>query len=109
MSDLAPIPSKDQTNYLLGRLEGTITALTETVKASAQEQAQANVVHAAEHAEFRRDISKNSSDIAVLNDNKITNRVNKSEAVQKWMVIVGVPGAAAAAVGALVWLLTNHP
>ena len=109
MSDIGPIPAKDQTNFLLGRLEGSVNALTNTVAASAATQAQRDLQHEAAHAEFRRDIALNSSDIAVLKDNKQTTTTNRSEAVQKWMVIVGVPGALIAAVGALVWLLTNHP
>lgn len=109
MSDIAQIPSKDQTTYLLGRLEGSMQALTNTVSASASTQAQRDVQHASEHAEFRRDIAMNSSDIAVLKDNKQSEITHRSEAVQKWMVIVGVPAGVIAACSALIWLLTTHP
>jgi len=109
MSDIGQIPPKDQTNYLLGRLEGTMGALKDTVVASAAAQAIANTQHEAEHSEFRKTLTEHSAELAVLKSDKQTSATNRSEAVQKWMVIVGVPGALIAAAGALVWLLTNHP
>ena len=50
MSDIGPIPAKDQTNYLLGRLEGSVNSLSSQVATAAEARAQADIRHEAEHA-----------------------------------------------------------
>jgi len=108
MSDIGPIPAKDQTNYLLGRLEGSVNSLSSQVATAAEARAQADVRHEAEHAEFRRDIAENRSDIAVLKDNKIENRQRASDQIQKWFVILGIP-AFLIGLGTLGYYIINHP
>lgn len=96
MSDLGPIPAKDQTNFLLGRLEGQLGSLTLTVQQSAATQAAANTQHEAEHAEFRRDIASVTSDVAILKDNKKSMSASRAETLTRVgilaAVVVGVAG-----------------
>jgi len=109
MSDIGPIPPKDQTNYLLGRLEGSVNALKDTVVASAAAQSVTNAQHEAEHAEFRKTLTDHGNILAVLSDNKSTAQKVTDNRVQKWMVYLGIPTAVVTAGGALVWLLANRP
>lgn len=90
MSDLPPVPAKDQTNFLLGRLEGSLSALTNTVAQSATAQAAANTQHEAEHAEFRRDIAAVTSDVAILKDNKKSSSSSRAETLTRWGILAAV-------------------
>jgi len=96
MSDIGPIPAKDQTNYLLGRLEGSMNALKDTVTQSSATQAQATTQHELEHAEFRKDIGNLVSDVAVLKDNKTgssTARSNLFNQIMIWITGLGILAA----------------
>lgn len=106
MSDIGPIPAKDQTNYLLGRLEGALTALTNTVSASATAQGITNAQHEAEHAEFRRTLTEHASELAVLKNDKTVAVSRRSESVAKWVSLIGIPVALVGSFAS--WLLSNH-
>lgn len=110
MSDLGPqIPAKDQTNYLLGRLEGSVNALKDTVVATAAAQTVTNAQHEAEHTEFRKTLTDHGNILAVLTDNKRTAQRSTDNRIQKWMVYAGVPTTVIAVASIVGWLLTHQP
>jgi len=109
VSDIGQIPPKDQTNYLLGRLEGTMGALKDTVVASAAAQAIANTQHEAEHAEFRKTLTEHASELAVLKDNKQVTQGLIKNRPQWFMVWLGIPAAVLAIIGGIGYLIINHP
>lgn len=109
MSDIGSIPAKDQTNYLLGRLEGTMGALKDTVVASAAAQAIANTQHEAEHVEFRKTLTEHASQLAVLKDNKQVSQGLVKNRPQWLMFYIGIPSAVAIILGGIGYLIANHP
>ena len=109
MSDIGPIPAKDQTNYLLGRLEGSVNSLKDTVVASAAAQSVTNAQHEAEHIEFRKTLTDHGNILAVLTDNKKTAQGTALNRPQWFMVWIGVPSAIAVCLGGLIYLIVNHP
>jgi uncharacterized protein YdbL (DUF1318 family) len=77
--------------FMLGELKGQMSSLQTSVENRDQAQADINKANEADHAEFRRDISAVVTDVAVLKDNRLSQRYTKSELTQKWMVWAGIP------------------
>lgn len=91
--------------FQLGKLEGKVDA----VLSSQHDQASVNAENKKEHDEFRRQIGEHAEVLAVLRDNRQTQRLEKSDAVQKWMVILGIPSALISIGCIALWVSTIHP
>jgi hypothetical protein len=87
----APMKPQETVIFLLGELKGSVTALQTSVDNSAQAQAQINKQNEADHDKFRTDIAGLNTSVAVLNDNRTSQRYSMSERTQKWMVYAGIP------------------
>jgi hypothetical protein len=86
-----PMKPQDTVIFLLGELKGSMTALQTSVETRDQTQADINKANEADHEKFRTDISAVVTDVAVLKDNRVSQRYTKSELTQKWMVWAGIP------------------
>lgn len=83
---------------LLGELKGQMSSLQTSVDNSNKAQGDINKANEAEHAKFRDDISALSTAVAVLNDNRSSQRFSTAERTQRWMTWLGVPGALATSI-----------
>lgn len=89
-----PMKPQETVIFLLGELKGSVTALQTSVDNNNQAQAAINQQNEADHEKFRTDIGVLTTDVAVLKDNRSTQRYSLSERTQKWMVYAGLPGVA---------------
>lgn len=91
--------------FQLGKLEGKVDA----VLSSQHDQASVNAENKREHDEFRKQLGDHQEAIAVLKDDRQTSRLNRSDAVQKWMAILGIPSSIIALGGVIAWIVSTHP
>lgn len=93
MTDDQSPPMKPQETiiFMLGELKGSMTALQTSVETSNKAQGDINKANEADHEKFRGDIGGLSTRVAVLEDNRVSQRYTKSELTQKWMVWAGIP------------------
>lgn len=97
-SPSAPMKPQETVIYLLGELKGSVQSLQQSVDATARAQADINKANEEEHAKFRTDIAALATSVAVLNDNRTSQRFSAAERTQRWMTWLGVPGALAASI-----------
>lgn len=90
-----PLKPQDTIILLLGELKGQMSALQAAVENRDRMQADINKANEAEHSKFRDDISALTTAVAVLNDNRASQRFSTAERTQRWMTWLGVPGALA--------------
>jgi hypothetical protein len=93
MTDEPSPPMKPQETiiFMLGELKGSFSSLQTSVDNSNKTQAAINQQNDADHDKFRGDIGGLSTRVAVLEDNRVSQRYTKSELTQKWMVWAGIP------------------
>jgi hypothetical protein len=96
-----PMKPQDTIILLLGELKGQMSSLQTSVENRDRAQADINKANEQEHAKFRDDISALSTAVAVLNDNRASQRYTLSERTQKWMTWIAAPSAVAALIGLL--------
>jgi hypothetical protein len=96
MSDIvSQMKPQDQIIYLLGQIQGELKAVHVSIDAQNSRQAVINAANDSEHAEFRRELATQGSQLAVLS----------SSAPQRapwWSVAAGL-----AAVGAMILTVVN--
>ena len=89
MSDLiSTLNPQEQIILLLGRLEGQVSSLQQSVETASATQANVNAANDSEHAEFRRELAVYGSEIAVL-------RSNAAPRAPWWNVAAGLAAVAA--------------
>lgn len=101
-----PMKPQDTVIYILGELGGKMTSLSDSVNASNSSQAAINAANETEHKEFRETLSIHGTQLAILNDGKVTQRYTKSERTQQWMVWMALP-ASVISVAAIIYSILN--
>jgi len=109
MTDEPSPPMKPQETiiFMLGELKGSVSSLQTSVENSNQAQAVINQQNEADHEKFRTDIGQLNTDVAVLKDNRSSQRFTVSERTQRWMVWLGVPAAVVSTIALFIMIYNN--
>lgn len=108
MDDQSPsLRPQDTIILLLGELKGSVSSLQASVESNNRAQAAINQQNESDHEKFRTDIGALNTDVAVLKDNRASQRYSLSERTQKWMVLCGIPGTAVAVVSLFFMFYNN--
>jgi hypothetical protein len=100
MTDEPSPPMKPQETviYILGQLQGSMIALQTSVDNNNQAQAAINQKNESDHEKFQTTDADLDKRVAVLEDNRLSQRYTKSELTQKYMTWIGVPAAIASVI-----------
>ena len=102
-----PMKPQDTIILLLGELKGQMSSLQTSVENRDRAQADINKANEQEHAKFRDDISALSTAVAVLNDNRATQRYTLSERTQRLMTWIGIPAALVSVITLFIMVYNN--
>lgn len=98
---------QDTVLYVLGQIQGAVSSLQTSVENSNQAQAAVNQQNEADHEKFRTKDADLDKRVAVLEDNRSTQRYTLSERTQRLMTWIGIPAALVSVITLFIMVYNN--